>query len=96
MEFAIKTAGGLVILGFGFTLIDFCLGKLLRKMYPDPSYWSEALNSPSLTTPERRTLERRHQLYLNGLSHRFQKWGMRLVITGAILFAVVVAWRIVG
>jgi len=49
METFIKFGASLMVLGFGFTVIDFCLAKLLRKMYPDPNYWNEELASPNLS-----------------------------------------------
>ncbi|HEU5122559.1 MAG TPA: hypothetical protein VFW05_00690 [Verrucomicrobiae bacterium] len=89
MELLLKIAVGLMALGLGFTVIDFFLAKLLFKMYPDPNCWDEALSSPDLSPEQRSSLEQRQRLYQNGISHRFRKWGITLLLFGVLLFATV-------
>ena len=87
METLIKIAAGLLVLGLGFTILDFCVAKLLRKMYPDPNYWNEELSSSDLSPEQRRRFQQRKRLYLNGVSHRFRKWGINLFLIGGLLLA---------
>ena len=86
--------GGLVFLGIGFTIIDYFLAKLLLKMYPDPNYWKVALSFPDLSLKQRRSLEQRQRLYQNGVSHRFRKWGIALLLFGGLLLATVGIFQI--
>jgi len=88
METMIKIAAGLMVLGLGFAVIDFCLAKLLQKMYPDPNYWTKELGSPVLSSEQKRSLQQRQRLYQNGISHRFRKWGIILFLFGSLPLAI--------
>lgn len=88
-EFLRGLGGGLLFLGLGFAIIDFFLAKLLRKIYPDENYWNEELSLPNLSPEQRRKLEQRRRLYLNGVSHRFRKWGIILFFIGGLMLAAV-------
>jgi hypothetical protein len=87
MKALISASLGLMALGLGFVIIDFFIVKLLLKMYPDPKYWDEELNSPQLTLEQRRSLERRQNLYHTGVNHRFRIYGIILFCVGSLLLA---------
>jgi hypothetical protein len=80
-----KIALGLITLGIAFVIIDFFFARLLKKMYPDPNCWFEALTDRSLTNSERLGLERRKRLYEAGVSHYFRKHGARLCLIGFLI-----------
>ena len=88
LETMIKIAAGLMVLGVSFTVIDFCLAKLLQKMYPDSNYWTKELGSPVLSSERQRSLQQRQRLYQNGISHRFRKWRIILFLFGSLLLAI--------
>src|SRR3954468_14376395 len=85
MELPGTFGGGLVFLGFGFIIMDLVLIKLLRRIYPDPEYWNEELNFPTLSPEEQRSFPRRKRFYQAAISHRFRKWGISLCLLGALL-----------
>jgi hypothetical protein len=84
--------GGLMFLSIGVVLFDQFFAKVLKKVYPNPEYWNEELNLPTLTPADQKTFPWRKRLYHDAVSHRFRKWGVNLFVIGALLLAVAIVY----
>ena len=87
MELIGGFGGGLLFLGIGVVVLDFFTARLIKKIYPNPEYWNEELNFPTLSLEDQISFARRKRLYLDAVSHRFRKWGIALFLIGGLLIA---------
>lgn len=87
MELLGGFGGGLMLLGIGVLIFDLFTAKLAEKIYPDPEYWNEELNFPTLSPTDQKSFAHRKRLYQDAVSHRFRKWGIAIVLIGGLLIA---------
>lgn len=87
MELLVKFGAGLMLVGVGVVVFDFFTARLIKKIYPDPEYWNEELNFPTLSPQEQKSFPRRKRLYQDAISHRFRKWGIAIFVIGGLLVA---------
>jgi hypothetical protein len=85
MELLGAFGGGLMFLGIGVIIFDFFTARLIKKIYPDPEYWNEKLNFPTLSPEDQKSFPRRKHLCQDALSHRFRKWGIGIFLLGTLL-----------
>jgi len=87
MELIGGIGGGLLLLGIWVVIFDSITAWLIKKIYPDPEYWNEQLNLPTLSPEDQKSFPRRKRLYQDAISHRFRKWGIVLFLMGGVLLA---------
>jgi hypothetical protein len=87
MELLGAFGGGLMLLAIGVFVFDFFAARLIKRIYPDPEYWNEELNFPTLSPEAQKTFPHRKRLYQDAVSHRFRKWAIGLFLVGAVLVA---------
>jgi len=85
MELLGSFGGGLIFLGIGVVIFDFFSARLIKRIYPDPEYWNEETNLPTLSPQDQKSFGRRKRLYQDAVSHRFRKWGIALFLIGVLL-----------
>ena len=76
-----------MLLGIWVVIFDSITAWLIKKIYPDPEYWNEQLNLPTLSPEDQKSFPRRKRLYQDAISHRFRKWGIVLFLMGGVLLA---------
>jgi len=87
MELLVKFGAGLMLVGIGVVIFDFFTARLIKRIYPDPEYWNEELNFPTLSPEDQKSFPRRKRLYQDAISHRFLKWGIAIFVIGGLLVA---------
>jgi hypothetical protein len=87
MELLVKFGAGLMLVGIGVVIFDFFTARLIKKIYPDPEYWNEELNFPTLSPEDQKSFPQRKRLYQDAISHRFRKWGIAIFVIGGLLVA---------
>jgi len=87
MELLGAFGGGLMFLGIGVLIFDFFAARVIKRIYPNPEYWNEELNLPTLSPEDQKSFPRRKRLYQDAVSHRFRKWGVTLFLIGGLLVA---------
>ena len=73
------------MLGLAFVVVDFCLVKILQKMYPHPNSWDDQSDGRDGGSSQRERSEIGKRLYDNAVSHRFRNGGLCVCLIGILL-----------
>jgi hypothetical protein len=87
MEILNDIGFGLIILAAGLGVLDFVFVNTLKKMYPNPDYWSDQ-NYKMLDPDDQKHWQFRKKTYESGVSHRFLKVAGMLMLIGIVFLIV--------